>query len=149
MSPFTLIDICDESGKVREPGLLARAENVHRQLRQRLPANYVERLQRVFGFGARMTVATEGEEVRGLAVWRCFEDTHDGVKFYVDDLVTDEPHRSRGVGRALIELLSERAKASGATHLVLDVGVQRHRSHAFCFREGFSIISHNFKKPLV
>jgi hypothetical protein len=45
--------------------------------------------------------------------------------------------------------MADKARKAGAVHLVLDVGVQRHETQRFCFREGFSIISHSFKKPLV
>ncbi|HEX5126081.1 MAG TPA: GNAT family N-acetyltransferase [Rhodocyclaceae bacterium] len=145
---FRIIDICNDAGHIVEPSLLTKAESVHRQLRQRLPQNYVECMRRVFGFGARMAVATENDNVVGLVVWRCYEDTHDGIKFYVDDLVTDEAHRSRGVGRTLTTYMQDRAKQAGAINLVLDSGIQRHLSHKFYFREGFSIIAYNLKKSL-
>lgn len=145
---FTLIDICDADGRVVEPEWLARAEGVHRQLRE-LPADYPARLQRIFAGGARMTVATEDDAVIGLAVWRHYEDTYSGVKFYIDDLITDETQRSRGAGRALLAHLEAEARRVGARQLILDSGVQRHRAHAFYFREGFFITSHNFKKSLV
>jgi len=149
MNDWQLIDICDNTGEIIQPELLARSETLHRQLRTRIPADYVAKLTRVFRAGARMTLAVEGTAVLGLAVWRHYEDTHDGVKFYIDDLVTDEAHRGHGIGRSLINALADKARAVGATNLVLDVGVQRHESQRFCFREGFSIISHDFKKPLV
>lgn len=146
---LTLIDICDDQGNIAQPEWLAKAEGVHRQLRPNLPAEYAARLARIFAGGGRMTIAVEDDAVRGVAVWRCFEDTHNGTKFYVDDLVTDAAHRSRGVGQALLGLLADKARARGADNLVLDSGVQRHGAHRFYFREGFAIISHNFKKPLV
>ena len=151
MSDWQLLDICNDKGEVQQAGWLAHAEAVRRQLRTRLPQGheYSAKLTRVLRAGARMTVAHNGERVLGLAVWRTYEDTHDGVKFYVDDLVTDEAHRSRGIGRSLLAALGDKARAVGATNLVLDVGVQRHETQRFCFREGFSIISHDFKKPLV
>jgi GNAT superfamily N-acetyltransferase len=144
-----VIDICNDEGRIIEAAWLARAEDVHRQLRPDLPANYTERLARVFAGGGRMTVAVEDEAVLGVAVWRCYEDTYNGTKFYVDDLVSDQAHRSRGVGQRLISHLADTARARGAVSLVLDSGVQRHGAHKFYFREGFAITSHNFKKPLV
>ncbi len=95
-----------------------------------------------------MTIAHNGEQVLGLALWRHYEDTHDGVKFYIDDLVTDEHHRKQGVARSLLVAMAEKARAVGALNLVLDVGVQRHETQRFCFGEGFSIIAHDFKKSL-
>ncbi|MFT4171937.1 MAG: GNAT family N-acetyltransferase [Rhodocyclaceae bacterium] len=144
-----IIDICNDEGRITEAAWLTKAEAVHRQLRPNLPAAYAERLARVFADGGRMSVAVDDDAVRGVAVWRCYEDTYNGTKFYVDDLVSDAAHRSRGVGQRLIGHLADKARARGADNLVLDSGVQRHGAHKFYFREGFAITSHNFKKPLV
>ncbi|MEC5386683.1 GNAT family N-acetyltransferase [Uliginosibacterium sp. H3] len=150
-SEWQLLDICNDKGEVLHAAWLARAEGVHRQLRSRLPQGqeYSDKLVRALRAGARMTVAHDGEQVLGVAIWRSYEDTHDGIKFYIDDIVTDEAHRLRGIGSSLLAALEDKARAFGATNLVLDVGVQRHETQRFCFREGFSIISHSFKKPLV
>lgn len=40
--------------------------------------------------GGEMVVAARGDDVFGVAVFRCFKNTFNGLKFYVDDLVTDE-----------------------------------------------------------
>lgn len=149
MPELSLLDLCTPDGSLIEAGWLACAEAVHRQLRPSLPADYTAKMQRVFAGGGRMTVAVLGNKLVALAVWRVFEDTHNGIKLYVDDLVTDETHRSHGAGHALIAWLGDKAKQHGADGLTLDSGVQRHRAHAFYFREGFSILSHNFKKQLV
>lgn len=149
MAPeLRVTDVCDSAGRIVAPQWLAAAETVHRQLRPNLPADYAAKMARVFAGGGRMTVAADGASVAGLAVWRVFEDTHNGVRLYVDDLVTDEARRSRGVGHALIEALETRARAAGAVLLSLDSGTQRTRSHAFYFREGLRITSFNFKKSI-
>ncbi len=64
----------------------------------------------VFANGARMSVATEAQAVRGVAVWRLIENTYEGRRLYVDDLVTDETHRSPGIGRALLRHLEQHAR---------------------------------------
>ncbi|MDO6385722.1 GNAT family N-acetyltransferase [Uliginosibacterium sp. 31-12] len=132
-----------------EPIWLARAESIHRQLRPALPADYAAKMRRVFAGGARMTLATRGEAVCGLAVWRWHENTFDGIKFYIDDLVTDAALRSQGVGKSLIAQLEMEAQQRGAEALVLDSGTQRQQAHRFYFREGFVITSFNFKKQRV
>lgn len=149
MPDYRILDTCTENGTLAEPVWLARAEAVHRQLRPALPAEYAAKMQRVFNGGGRMTLAIDGESVVALAVWRCFEDTHNGIKFYVDDLVADDTRRSQGAGRALLQALAQKARETGADGITLDSGVQRHRAHAFYFREGFSILAHNFKKQLL
>ena len=122
-----------------------RAEHVHRQLRPLLPSDYAEKMARVLK-DARIALAVKNDTVLGLAVYRFYENTFDGLKFYIDDLVTDEARRSEGVGHALIEHLESAARKFGASGLVLDSGTQRTQAHKFYFREGFVIPAFNFKK---
>ena len=144
-----IVEVASEGGRLAGAEWLARAEGVHRQLRPQLAADYTGKMERVLaGAGARMALAVEGEAVRGLAVYRWHENTFDGLKFYVDDLVTDEPCRSRGVGHVLVSHLENVARGLGAGSLVLDSGTQRTQAHKFYFREGFVITSFVFKKPL-
>ena len=143
-----IIRITDDAHAIVEPGWLARAEGVHRQLRPQIPKPYVEKMQRVFDGGGEMCVAAIDETVVGVAVFRSFENTFSGRKFYVDDLVTDEGHRSSGVGRALIAFLEHLASSRGAASIELDSGTLRPGAHRFYFREGFVIPSFVFRKEL-
>jgi GNAT superfamily N-acetyltransferase len=143
-----IIRITDDAHEVIEPGWLARAEPVHRQLRPQLPADYAQKMRGVFEGGGEMCVAVLEEDVVGVAVFRCFENTHAGRKFYVDDLVTDERHRSSGVGRALVAFLERLAKSRGGASIELDSGTHRTDAHRFYFREGFVITAFSFRKGL-
>lgn len=145
---FQIIEVTGPDGRIAAASWLDRAERVHRQLRPQLPADYQAKMARVFAGGGRLCVAVEGEDVRGVAVWRTHENTHAGLFLYVDDLVTDEATRSRGVGRALLQWLEQRARALGCSCVALDSGTQRRRAHAFYFREGLQIVSFNFRKDL-
>jgi GNAT superfamily N-acetyltransferase len=77
-----------------------------------------------------------------------YENTFDGRKLYVDDLVTDQAKRSQGVGSALLTYLENKARSLGCESLCLDSGVQRDQAHKFYFREGFIVTSFSFKKKL-
>jgi GNAT superfamily N-acetyltransferase len=143
-----IVDVTDVTGKVVAPQWLARAERVHRQLRPHLPADYAAKMQRVFDGGARMSVAIRGDEVLGVGVHRIGENTADGVKMYVDDLITDETKRSTGVGHALMEHMQAIARKAGCETFMLDSGTHRQQAHKFYFREGMVITSFNFKKVL-
>jgi GNAT superfamily N-acetyltransferase len=145
---FRVVTVTDDRGAIVEPEWLARAERVHRMLRGALPADYAEKMKRVFAGGGRMCVAAEDESVVGVAVYRISENTFAGVYLYVDDLVTDETRRSRGVGHTLMAHLERVAKGAGCDTLVLDSGTHRPQAHKFYFREGMVITSFNFKKSL-
>ncbi|MCF8149539.1 MAG: GNAT family N-acetyltransferase [Burkholderiaceae bacterium] len=143
-----ILDVTGSDGSVREAEWLHRAEPVHRQLRTGLPADYCARLREVFAAGARMCVAVEGDAVRGVALWRVIENTYEGRRFYVDDLVSDAAHRSRGIGSALLRQLERQARALNCHVLALDSGTQRTDAHRFYFREGMVIPSFSFRKTL-
>jgi GNAT superfamily N-acetyltransferase len=145
---FDVITVTDERGAVVAPQWLARAEGVHRTLRSALPVDYAGKMKRVFAGGGRMCVAAEGERVVGVAVYRISENTFAGLNLYVDDLVTDERERSRGVGHALMAHLERVARDAGCENLRLDSGTHRPQAHKFYFREGMVITSFSFNKPL-
>jgi GNAT superfamily N-acetyltransferase len=145
---FPVVDVTGSDGSVVEPAWFARAEPVHRQLRTGLPADYSARLRAVFANGARMSVVTEGAAVRGVALWRVIENTYEGRRLYVDDLVSDEAHRSRGIGKTLLRHLERLAYNLQCDVLALDSGTQRTDAHRFYFREGLVIPAFSFRKSL-
>lgn len=98
--------------------------------------------------GLRFTAAYDGDRCVGVAGWRFVATTSSLRKLYVDDLVTTEGSRSRGVGKALIEDLTRRAMEAGCSALDLDSGVQRLDAHRFYHREGLTIHAHHFLKRL-
>ncbi|HEU4395438.1 MAG TPA: GNAT family N-acetyltransferase [Planctomycetota bacterium] len=143
-----LVDVTSDDGRVARPEWLARAETVHRELRDfREP--YATVLARVFAGGGRMRVAVVDGEVAGVAVWRLYEKTHPGLQLYVDDLVTASGRRSTGVGAALLRSLEATARERGCILLELDSGTARKRAHAFYLRERMEIGAFHFVKPLV
>ncbi len=141
-----IIRITDENRQLIEPLWLARSEPVHRQLRPQLARDYVGKMLAVFASGGEMCVVVDHDQVVGVAVFRYFQNTHVGHKFYVDDLVADESRRSGGVGHALLAFAEGLARARGCTGMELDSGTQRTRAHKFYFREGFVIPSFAFRK---
>ena len=143
-----VVNVTDDSGFVVEPLWLGRAEGVHRQLRTALPADYSGRLAQVFANGGRMAVVEDGETVIGVALWRLIENTYEGRRLYVDDLVTDATRRSRGVGKALLGHLEGKARQLDCDVLALDSGAQRAAAHKFYFREGMHIPGFCFRKTL-
>jgi len=145
---MNIIEITDEQGAIADPGWLRKAESVHRQLRPAMPPEYEAKMQRVFAGGARMCVAVDGKDVAGVAVYRMYENTWSGRQLYVDDLVTDEAKRSKGVGCALLGYLEQKARAAGFDNLSLDSGTQRQQAHKFYFREGMVVTSFHFGKKL-
>lgn len=143
-----VVAVTDDAGGVTEQGWLAQAESVHRQLRPQLPENYVSRLSGVFANGARLALVVDDSAVLSLAIWRLIENTCEGRRLFVDDLVSDEARRSQGAGKMLLDWLEEIAISLGCDVLALDSGVQRQRAHRFYFREGMHVSSFCFREIL-
>ncbi len=127
--------------------LLRKSERVHRQLRPHLK-DYVGRMKEVLAAGAEMAVCVLDGEVAGITVFRVLEKTHSGRDLYCDDLVTDETKRSTGVGHALMQYMEAICQQRDCDMLSLDSGAQRQQAHKFYFREGMTITSFHFNKPL-
>lgn len=149
MARLEVVEVTAADGSVAAPDWLARAECVHRQLRPDLPADYVGRLRAVFMNGGRLAVAAEDGAVRAVTLWRLIENTYEGRRLYVDDLVTDEAQRSRGFGKLLLDWLQAKATQLGCDVIALDSGVQRAGAHKFYFREGMFVPSFCFRKVIV
>ncbi len=143
-----IIAVTNGEGAVAEPIWLARAESVHRQLRPQIPDPYPESIVRVFAGGGRMRLAVTDDAVAGIAIFRIYENTSQGRKLYVDDLIVDAEHRSRGVGHALLTHLEHEARRAGCAVLDLDSGTHRERAHRFYFRAGYTIRTFGFTKTL-
>jgi GNAT superfamily N-acetyltransferase len=120
------------------------------QLRSSLPPqNYLPSVKRMIETdGYRLVALRERDVVRAVAGYRYMEMLYCGKIMYVDDLNTDEAHRSLGYGRTLLDWLMAEAKSNGCAQLHLDSGVQRERTHRFYFREGLTITAYHFRRPL-
>ncbi|MDR3300161.1 MAG: GNAT family N-acetyltransferase [Candidatus Accumulibacter sp.] len=143
-----IVAVTDDRGDAVEAEWLEKAEHVHRQLRPQLPADYASRLREIFAAGARMALAVDEEEVVSVALWRIIDNTYEGRRLYVDDLVSDAARRSHGAGQLLLGWLEAKARSLGCDVLALDSGVQRHDAHRFYFRERLLISSYCFRKVL-
>ncbi len=148
MPPDVAVVRVAASRTVLEPGWLGRAEAVHRELRPDLPADYAATMQGIFDDGGEMAIATSGDAVLAVAVFRSHRNTSSGVHFYVDDLVTASAARSQGVGRRMLDWLAQEAVGRGATRLRLDSGTQRFDAHRFYHREGMHIACFLFSRDL-
>ena len=122
---------------------------VLRELRQHLTADSLREVyEHGYGQGLRFIAAYTGPRCVGVAGWRLVWNTSARLKLYVDDLVTAPDARSTGVGSCLLSELHERARRAGCSILDLDSGVQRQDAHRFYFREGMTIRSFHFARPI-
>ena len=126
--------------------LLLEGEALHRQLRPALDADYPAQIERMIPEGARLAQLVDDGEVRAIALWRVFETTYCGRRLEIEDLVSDEAHRSKGYGKAMLRWLTDRATELGCPTTTLHSAVHRDRAHRFYFREGFHILGFHFSR---
>jgi GNAT superfamily N-acetyltransferase len=126
---------------------LAAMERVHRQLRPQIRADYRSAIAGVLADRGELLVVRDETSVLGIALFRSFATTFVEHRFYVDDLVTDEAQRGRGVGAHMIEWLTAEARRRGAAEVHLESGTQRTRAHRFYLANDFEIFALSFKRP--
>jgi len=133
-----------------DPGdsrFLEDALPVLRELRPHLTAESAGAVyEEGFPQGLRYSAAYLEGRCVGVAGWRIVAAMVSIRKLYIDDLVTTESARSRGVGSFLIAALEGRARDAGCVVVDLDSGVQRADAHRFYEREGFERTSFHFAR---
>jgi GNAT superfamily N-acetyltransferase len=107
-------------------------------------SGFVPLVRRLEAGGYRLAYLQESGRPVAVAGLRTGENIPWGRFMYVDDLVTDPAHRSRGHGARMLAWLREYARAAGCEQLRLDSGVQRKDAHRFYEREGMTLASYHF-----
>lgn len=86
---------------------------------------------------AIVLVATLDGELVGLCtVYDELESVRFGRRVWVEDLAVHPDHRSRGIGKQLLDEARRWARSRGASHLELDSADARTDAHRFYEREG-------------
>jgi GNAT superfamily N-acetyltransferase len=95
------------------------------------------RLQRSTHAGlAVVLVADSADRLLGFCtVYLDFESARFGLRAWAEDLAVDPEHRSRGIGKQLLDAAKEWARGHGATHLELESAETRKDAHRFYERE--------------
>ena len=111
-------------------------------------SEFVPRVQAQRAEGYRLAYLEHEGAVVAVAGFRIQEMLVSGRTMYVDDLVTDERHRSQGHGKAMLDWLQGYARENGCETFSLDSGTPRQEAHAFYFRERMRVTSFHFAKKL-
>jgi len=129
---------------------IERCFPVMKQLREKLTLEqYSQRVALQQKEGYQTAFVDNDGEIVAVAGFRFFHMLSSGKTLYVDDLVTDEAHRSKGFGEALINWLIELARSSDCQTFSLESGVHRRRAHRFYFVQGMYITDFHFQLSLV
>ena len=122
-----------------------------RQLRPQLASaqDFVERWRRQATEGYRLLAIWQQSKPVAIAGYRVQNSLMHGKHLYVDDLVTEETHRSRGFGSVLMERLTAEGRTCGCGKLVLDTALANTLAHRFYYRQGLLATALRFNVPIV
>jgi GNAT superfamily N-acetyltransferase len=94
-------------------------------------------------------VADGGEALVGFCTaYLDLRSVRFGRRVWVEDLAVDPQHRSRGIGKGLLDAAKDWGRQRGATHLELDSATSRTDAHRFYEREGPSGVTYCFSWEL-
>ncbi len=108
----------------------------------------VARVARQRAEGYRLLAAWRADAVVGLAGYRVQENLIHGRFLYVDDLVTAEAERRRGLGARLLDGAAAEGRAQGCRRLVLDTALDNVLAHRFYYRQGMLARALRFSREI-
>ena len=73
---------------------------------------------------------------------------YSGKQLEVDNVIIDEQHQSKGIGKLFFEFIEEWAKTNNYKTIELNTYVQNSKSHKFYYNQGFSVLGFHFWKQL-
>jgi ribosomal protein S18 acetylase RimI-like enzyme len=109
-----------------------------KQLRPHLSssAEWVSRWRAQSAEGYRLLGLRQEDHFVALAGYRLQNNLVYGRFLYVDDLVTDESHRSCGLGERLMAEIKSIGETEGCAKVVLDTPLSNVLGHRFYYRNG-------------
>ena len=109
-----------------------------------------EAIQRTIGSErSDVLLAVDGRTVVGmLALYVDFLMIRYGLRCWLEDFVVLPSHRSRGIGKALLEAAADWARTHGCTHIQLNSFNSRVDAHRFYVASGMTQDSLSFNLPL-
>lgn len=104
---------------------------------------YVKELRAEVGY--QLASFWENERPICVAGFRLCRNLGWGKYLYVDDLVTDKRHRSKGAGKHMLNWLIDHARHEHCVDVRLDAKLERHSAHHFYVRERMDIFAFHFR----
>jgi len=97
--------------------------------------------------GYRLLVAEDNGQVVGTTVLAVLPGFAHGTSPFcvVEYVVVDESHRSRGIGKLMMDSVKSIAKEAGCYKIMLTSDIRRERAHKFYKSVGFEPSAHGFR----
>ncbi|GGK83073.1 GNAT family N-acetyltransferase [Rufibacter glacialis] len=112
------------------------------------PARYEALLRQMLPLHYRMVCVFDHTTCLGLSGFWIGTKLYSGPYLEVDNFVIGEQHRSKGIGKLLLDWLTQEATRQHCETMMLDAYVVNNAAHKFYLREGFVIKGFHFLKKL-
>jgi GNAT superfamily N-acetyltransferase len=109
---------------------------------------YEELLRQMLPLRYRMVGIFQGETCLGLSGYWIGTKLYSGKYLEIDNFVVHERYRSQGVGKHLLDWLTQEARHHHCETMMLDAYVVNNPAHKFYLREGFAIKGFHFLKKI-
>lgn len=110
--------------------------------------NYKLLLADMIDHGYRMAGVFDGDTCIGLSGFWISAKIYCGKYVEPDNVIIDKEHRSKGIGKMLLDWIEAEAIKAGCKTLMLDAYTKNTEAHRFYEREGFVITGHHFIKKI-
>src|ERR1700741_3918677 len=131
----TLEDMLQTHALVRELTDIS-LEEYKKMLSEMVPRNYFQ------------VAVYEGNKLVGVSgYWICTK-IYSGKYIEIDNLVIDKEHRSKNIGKLLVDWMIEEGKRHNCQTMMLDAYVENFKAHKFYYREGFIARGFHYLKKL-
>ncbi|TDW81464.1 phosphinothricin acetyltransferase [Kribbella pratensis] len=97
----------------------------------------VEALHRAGEPGRFVFVAEDGDDITGFVAGEQRAHWSGDRELYVGELVVAQPYEGRGIGRALMEAVTDHARQQGLRSITLDTGAANTNARTFYNQLGF------------
>ncbi|MBI2271856.1 MAG: GNAT family N-acetyltransferase [Bacteroidetes bacterium] len=111
-------------------------------------SKYSEMLDTMLVNGYRQVGAFENGQCIGISGFWISVKIYSDKYVEMDNVIIDEKHRSKKVGKLLCDWIINEAKQKGCKTAMLDAYVENKDAHRFYFREGYVIRGFHFLKSI-
>ncbi len=109
---------------------------------------YSTLLDEMLPHGYRMAAVFSGDRCLGISgIWVAAK-FYSGRYLELDNVVIDKDFRSHGIGKLLLDFITELALREGVETLMLDAYLENEQAHRFYERDGFVKKGYHFLKRL-